>query len=198
MEIDPKPVTSSKKLIAISIAYAIWTYIAYRTPFRFYNNFLCFGLICSVFTLTTILFWINLRAFLRGSGPLAFVIYIACVLLPWSIPSITPEELFFAQHKTEYLQAVELARQSQIEHEGQCQYAYLPPKGFEHLTIEDCIFVEYYPALTVRFTPRISRRLLVYAETKEALQAYVSCGGSDGSIGKNIEDHWYICHQDWN
>lgn len=197
MENEPKSLLSTNKLVIISVVYAVWIYISFRTPLFIFDGYICYSLILLVIA-TPILFWINLRAFLRGKGPIVLVIYIACVILPWSMPRITLEETFFAEHQSEFEEVVELARQGQIEHGGMCQYAYLPPAGYEHLTIDKCIFVEYVPALTVEFTPRVSRRLLVYAETEEALQAYVSCGGSDGSIGKNIEEHWYICHQDWN
>ncbi|MCC6606198.1 MAG: hypothetical protein IT327_23530 [Anaerolineae bacterium] len=197
MENKPKSLLSTNKLVIISVVYAVWIYISYRTPLSIFDGYVCCSFVFLVIS-TPILIWINLRAFLRGKGPIIFVIFIACVILPWSIPRITLEEIFFAEHQSEFEKVVELARQGQIEHGDSCQYAFLPPAGYEYLTIDECIFVEYYPALTVVFTPRSSRRLLVYAETEGALRAYVSCGGSDGSIGKNIEGKWYICHQDWN
>jgi len=184
-------------LIIISLIHAAWIYLQFRSYYRFYIDisFLCVELLVLIVLLS-----INIAVSIQRKNNVVLIIFIMSILIPWNMPfsKTVPEDTYFAEHKLEYEEVVSLARQHKVEHGGDCQYAFLPPEGYEHLTIEDCIFVEYEPALLVRFTPSFSRRLLVYAETDEALQAYVSCGGSDGAIGKKIFEHWYLCHQDWN
>ena len=120
MENEPKSLLSTNKLVIISVVYAVWIYISFRTPLFIFDGYICYSLILLVIA-TPILFWINLRAFLRGKGPIVLVIYIACVILPWSMPRITLEETFFDENQSEFEEVVELERQGQIENGGMCQ-----------------------------------------------------------------------------
>ena len=186
---------SSNKLVAISVIYAIWIYIATKTPIHYYDDFLATGLFVSVFLLGIILFLINLGAFIFQRNLLSFPLFILCALVSMLMPAITPEDIYFIQHKADYEKVVEIVRQHNIEHNGRCQYDYLPPKGYEYLTIEDCIFVKYEPVLEVVFTPRVSGRFLFYTES---LSLGNFCGDGFGLIEKEIDNHWCVCGEYWN
>jgi hypothetical protein len=176
----------SDKLIMYSILYAVWTYIALRTPFHYYDILLEIGLFGSVFLLAIVLFVIHVVDVIIEKNPLPFTIFIVCTLVPWFLPGITPEDVSFARYGKDYEKVVEMARQHELEHAGKCkENEYLPPKGYEHLTIRKCIVVKYEP---------VGGRFLFYAE---ALGPENFCGGF-GLLEKKVGDHWHICDEYWN
>ncbi|MCL4275925.1 MAG: hypothetical protein KJZ77_18785 [Anaerolineales bacterium] len=130
---------------------------------------------------------------------LRFFCFVTVVIAVFA-PRPLPEKIHLALHRAEYESVVELARDHQLGHQGDCQYAYVLPDKYSNLSYAEnnCIIVEYEPEFVVVFEPLFSRRLLVYAETLGAAKEYISCGGSDGVGYIQIEENWYRCLQDWN
>lgn len=176
-----------------ALAPAVIIYI-YRSWF-IYADRLCFGAIL-LFGIT-VAFIVSL-SLLKNYSILSFCV--VTIFVSFFIPRPIPEKIHLFLHRSEYEAVVELARNHQLGHKGDCQYAYVLPDEYSNLSYSknNCIFVEYEPAFVVEFEPLFSRRLLVYAETPEAIEEYISCGGSDGLGYSQIEENWYRCVQDWN
>ncbi|HEY9087003.1 MAG TPA: hypothetical protein VIO36_02460 [Anaerolineaceae bacterium] len=104
----------------------------------------------------------------------------------------SPAQNAFYRYQSEYEAVVELARQHQLAHEGYCGYAFSLPEAYAHLT-QECVFVEYEPELAVLFSPPTSHRVIVYVETKDALEEIENCNGEDGSVFTQLEDNWFLC-----
>jgi hypothetical protein len=137
---------------------------------------------------------------LRTKNLLIIAACISFAAISIRAPRIEPEQVHLFLYRSQYQSVIELARNHQLDHEGDCQYAYALPDEFSKLArgTDKCIFVEYEPALVVVFEPLYSRKLLVYAETPEAVKAYISCGGSDTIGYYQLEENWYKCFQDPN
>ncbi len=116
------------------------------------------------------------------------------------VPRLNLEQIHLNLFRSKYQEVVQLARDHQLGHKGNCQSAYVLPDKYSFLgrSKDKCIFVEYEPSLVVVFEPVIYRVLLVYADTPEAAFEYISCGGSDGIQICELEERWYRCLQDWN
>jgi hypothetical protein len=187
----------SEKLIIISFLYAIWTYIAVRTPFRYYNSWLEIALWGSVVLLAIVLFVINIVSVITERNLFPFMIFLACALVPWFMPETTPQDVYFARYQKDYEKVVELAREHKLEHGGYCQEnQYLPPQGYEHIIQDKCISVKYEPVLEIVFlTTKTRGKFLFYAE---ALYPDRFCSGNLGFVEKKIRNHWYVCDEYWN
>jgi Zn-dependent protease with chaperone function len=190
--------THNNTSLAIILAFlpAIVTFI-YRSWFAFSTNLLilCLGPVLLVYATILLFIWVLLSKQYLAVGLLIFT-----TISSIFIPIIYPEQIHLALHRADYQAVVELARQHQLDHQGDCQYAFVLPEKYVYLSQDDssCIFAEYDPALVVVFMPLFPRTLLVYTDTQEAIHNYISCGGSDGFIARKLEKHWYICIEDWN
>lgn len=69
------------------------------------------------------------------------------------------------------------------------------PTKYEHRRIKN-IDVSDNNVL-VEFVLDYFYRLLIYSDKIEGLNSIDACS-IDGTISKQIEEHWYICHQDSN
>ncbi len=125
---------------------------------------------------------------------------ILTIIVSIIVPRLNPEHIHLTLFRAKYQEVVQLARDHQLGHAGNCQSAYVLPDKYSFLghSKDKCIFVEYKPSLVVVFEPVNYRQLLVYADTPEAAYEYISCGGSDGVQICELEEHWYRCLQDWN
>jgi hypothetical protein len=184
--------------LAIILAFlpAIGIFI-YRSWFVFSTNLLnlCLGPVLLLYGSILLFIWV-----LISKQYLAVWLLFFATISSIFIPNIYPEQIHLALNRGDYQAVVELARQHQLDHQGDCQYAFVLPTKYVDLTQDksNCIIVEYDPALVVVFMPLFPRTLLVYTDTQEAINDYRSCGGSDGFIARKLEKHWYICIQDWN
>lgn len=132
-------------------------------------------------------------AFRKGGRPLPLIILIVGGI--WSetasLPP-SPAESTFYQYRSDYEAVVELARQRQLGHEGNCLYAFAVPSKYQVLT-RGCVFVEHNRGLAVLFRPPTSQRDIAYAENIDALLELITCDGEHGSLFRQLESNWYIC-----
>lgn len=134
-----------------------------------------------------------LYSFSPHGHPLPLVILFVGGIISMTAPlPPSPAQTAFYRYQSEYEAVVELARQRELGHEGHCGYAYSVPDQYDHLT-EECVFVEYQPALAVTFHPPSSHRVIVYAETKDALAVVGKCNGDYGSTFGQLETEWFLC-----
>ncbi len=178
-------------LLMVSFAYALWIWIAAKSPWHYYESLLTVGLLASICFFGIGLLAVNIITAIIGRTVWPLAVFALCALLPWLLPTITPEELYFSQHRAEYDKLVELVRLKQIQHAGNCQVDdYIVPAGFEQLSVANCILVRYDPEIGVMVTPRVRGRLIFYAESN---RPDIMCSDSLGVIEKKIGEHWYIC-----
>ena len=128
--------------------------------------------------------------------PLAFLLGSIFIAIIYPTPPTFEEEIFF-HHRADYEYLVELAHDNQLLHDEDCKAAFAPPLGYEHL-VGECIWIDLVPTFIVEFTPRSFYRPLVYFDDPTKIEdAYGSCHG-DGSIRKQVDEHWFICNRDPN
>ena len=168
--------------------------------FRSWFIFWDLGLLCLISIVSLV---VILAAFIYAVSTKNLAIIGTCTLfvaISMLAPRIEPEQVHLHLFRSEYQAVVNLARNHQLVHEGDCQFAYALPDEYSNLARRKskCVFVEYEPALVVVFEPLYSRKLLVYAETPEAARNYISCGGSDAIGSYQLEENWYKCFQDPN
>lgn len=138
-------------------------------------------------------------AFRRDGHPLPTLVMLAAFLLGALYPlPPSPEEVAFKKHRADYARVVEMARQHQLGHDGRCQAAFSLPPAYRHLT--DCVWVEDTPTFFVEFLAADSNRAVVYLDEAEMLESIVEACGADGqgSIFKQLDEHWFICAEDPN
>jgi hypothetical protein len=129
------------------------------------------------------------------------VVLAAGVFIAFQIPMParpdTPEKRHFLQHRADYEQVVEMARNRTLEPVPSYNLAFFPPQGLEHVSAAGYIYVYRLSSDTgfsVTFNP-LERfyHPVVYNERTDTRQP---CGG--GAVEQKIDDHWYVCQVDWN
>jgi hypothetical protein len=185
----------SKILIISSMIYAVYSIVAIKSPFHYYDIFIASALFISALLLSIVLFLINLSYLIIRKEIFPLIIFMICALFSWLLPSISPEDVSFSLHRTNYENVVEMARQHELEQGEYCQQEeYILPDGFEDLSRNTCIIVIYDPEFEVLFNPKVPGRFLIYTDR---LSVNTFCNGF-GSIDKEINNHWYICQEYWN
>jgi hypothetical protein len=97
------------------------------------------------------------------------------------IPS-TPEEILFSWQRAEYNQIVELARNNQLQHGGDCftQNYFIPPSNYFQWSSE-CIHVYQQEGIVVEFAPRTLERPIVFLENP-ASKKFPPCSSDSKSL----------------
>ena len=129
--------------------------------------------------------------------PLSFLLGSIVIAMIYSTPPTFEEEIFF-QHRADYEYLVELAHDNQLFHNEECKATFAPPLGYEQLSADSCIWIEFSPTFTVEFMPRSFYRPLVFFDDPTKIEASDGACHSDGSIRKQVDAHWFICNRDPN
>ncbi len=183
--------SAKNALLAFSFVYAAWIWVAAKSPWRFSNVHLAAALFASVCLFGVGLLAVNLLIAVMARTIWPLGVFALCALSPWLLPTITPEELYLAQHRTEYEKLVQLVRLKQLKHADYCQVDYyVPPVGLEELNLTSCIFVPSEPEIGMLLQPRVRGRFLLYTETG---RPEIVCTSSAAVVEKKLDDHWYIC-----
>jgi hypothetical protein len=123
---------------------------------------------------------------------------IVVVLLPLPFPPRppTPEEKLFLAHRSDFEQVVEFARDNKLAVAiPDCPAGYFPPAEYQFVSAAQCMFVDYGDnGLTVQFAPFDAYHRIVYV----ARVTEKPCDEAYGSTEKKLDDHWYVCQEDWN
>ena len=186
-------------LAVISILYVALFYVIFKSPIRVDDQLLLLFSVLIYALLGFVVLLVELIAVFHYKTVIPLIVLFIGAVAAWYIPETTPEEIYLIRYKSDYEHVVEMARKRQIKHGGNCYGTFIRPLEYKHLTWRNCLHINYSPSLIVEFDPkRYSPRILVYAETKDALIEDASCWGTDGWVVKQINDHWYVCYQTWN
>ncbi|MBI1260058.1 MAG: hypothetical protein GC204_21530 [Chloroflexi bacterium] len=125
-------------------------------------------------------------------------------LLPLPLP-IFPEQEFFAAHQADFEQVVTLARQDQLEcapDGSDCTTAGRKlPAEYQSLSRFGYVEVDHdvYAGLTVRFQPLDSTYPVIYFETADSRNRWLSsiCAPT-ARWTRQLEYHWFLCAEDWD
>ncbi len=192
----------SFRLILISILFFFWAFIALKSPLNDLDSLLSFFLFVSVVLLMIILGVVNAVFGIINRDLVPLSIFIACAIVPWMMPRITTEDIYFTIYRKDYERVVELARQHELQN-GLCEddewllifkdMSYVLPERYKYLNLYGCIDVIYDPDFGVFFDPGLSSyAFLFYSESASPGD---SCAGY---VTKVMAEHWYLCHPTWN
>lgn len=149
----------------------------------------------------------------KAKHPLPGVVLLGGLLLvpflplPPLPPPVFPEEAFFYEHRAEFEQVIELARLDNldcVENLG-CSYAARElPTEYRELSKDGIFHVYNYSShIQARFNPISSFYYPIYyfAEPEDRNSRFnFACNNIDvGSRwGRKLDEHWYLCVEDWN
>ena len=109
-----------------------------------------------------------------------------------------PEMEHFLQYRADYEHVVELAKNDQLRRAGpDCPAGYQPPRVYEHVSAARCMFLnqDLEHGLRVEFTPLDGSGYhdVTYVEIDEGSNP---CGYKS-HVEQKIDDHWYVCEEEW-
>jgi hypothetical protein len=130
---------------------------------------------------------------------------IAALLIPLPpLPRpVFPEETFFAAHRTEFEEVVNLARQDSLEcGDRGCEYApRILPDEYNHLSERGRIYVYREIQLDnffVEFNPFTFYYPIIYFQTPDDVNLPQHSICQLGRWVRQLDEHWWLCVEEWN
>jgi hypothetical protein len=132
-------------------------------------------------------------------GGIALVPFLPLPPLP---KPVLPEEEFFHTHRAEFEQVVNLARENKLKclQDLGCDVSArdLPP-DYAHLSTTGFAHVFYNSSdLIVKFWPIGSYYPVTYFEKPEDRNLFWNYACRDSRWSRKLDEHWYLCVEDWN
>ena len=197
-------------LFFLSLLFAGYLYLARLVLTDFFVGTLgaylvFFFWISPVFWLAGLLFhivFLSIYIFkLHGSPSSALFLVVGLLLARFlPIPS-TPEEILFSWQRADYNQIVELARNNQLQHDGNCltKNDFQPPSSYFQWSTE-CIYVYQQDGIVVEFAPRTLERPIIFLENPTSNEFPPCWHDRDNRVFesrmfKQLSEHWFICER---
>ena len=160
-------------------------------------NLVVLGLVgLAIATILALVILISLRLSKSSfpSGLLLIGIFLM-MLLPLPEPPPLPETAHFLAYRADYEHVLQLI-QSKNANDTRPNYCTYPPSEFQHISLTECIdvsnsdsgFFVRFNSLDPYYNP------IVYIESDEEINYCLY----DFYIEEKIDDHWYVCFEDWN
>jgi hypothetical protein len=202
-------------LVPVGLAYIgriiIYQWNAFeRGPLGPLYWFICPAACVAAFVIGISVLWLAMFAMRRARHVAPAVLLIGGITLIPFLPlpplpkPVFPEEEFFAAHREEFEHIILLAEREELScFRLGCEYfARVLPEGYKYLSYDGYVSVHHIQSrgLVLEFRPTGFYYPVIYFEEPEDrnLQTFYTCHGDGSGHVRKIDEHWWVCIEEWN